>query len=129
MANNMNSAADRDRRQRNGHTRGRDLYWGFSLGILSNLVTLFLLSTGAALGLMAWALTATIVGTFVFVIINSFNCMDDLKENANDMDEVEANTHLGQKFLSTPWGLFKSVILVVFGAIAIAQLDVVWGIF
>ena len=39
MTNKMNTAADRDRRQRNGQMRGRDLYWGFTLGILSNLAT------------------------------------------------------------------------------------------
>ena len=39
MSDTMNIAADRDRRQRNGAKRGRDLYWGFTIAIFSNLVT------------------------------------------------------------------------------------------
>ena len=33
--------------------------------------------------------------------------MDDLKANADDMDEEEAATNFGNKFLNAPWGLFK----------------------
>ena len=47
MTNKMNTAADRDRRQRNGQVRGRDLYWGFTLGILSNLATIYMLHSSA----------------------------------------------------------------------------------
>jgi hypothetical protein len=55
MTNKMNTAADRDRRQRNGQVRGRDLYWGFTLGILSNLATIFMLHS--SVGTMGWAMT------------------------------------------------------------------------
>ncbi|GIR83463.1 MAG: hypothetical protein CM15mP85_00870 [Rhodobacterales bacterium] len=39
----MKTAADRDRRQLVGATRGRDLYWGFTIGVFANLVTLYLI--------------------------------------------------------------------------------------
>ena len=84
MTNLMNSTSDRDRRQRNGATRGRDLYWGFTIGTLSNLVTLFIIAQAGRLPTLA--ISAMIVATFVFVMINSFDCMDDLKANADDMD-------------------------------------------
>ena len=67
-------------------------------------------------------MTAAIVGIFVFVMINSFDCLDDLKANTDDMDEEEAATNLGKKFKSAPWGMFKVVITLIFGAIAVTQL-------
>ena len=40
MSQNMNTTADRDRRQRFGAQRGRDLYWGFTLGLLVYVATM-----------------------------------------------------------------------------------------
>lgn len=71
-------------------------------------------------------MTAAIVGLFVFVTINSFNCMDDLKANIDDIDNQEANTNFGKKFKAAPWGIFKVVITLIFGAITITQLWEIW---
>ena len=120
----MKTAADRDRRQLVGDTRGRDLYWGFTIGVFANLVTLYLIIQGGDLPQLA--MTAAIVGIFVFVMINSFDCMDNFKANVDDTDEEEAATNIGQKFKAPPWGLFKVVITLIFGAIAITQLMEVW---
>ena len=72
------------------------------------------------------AVTAAIVGVFVFVMINSFDCMDDLKANIDDLDDDEAKTNFGKKFKAAPWGMFKVVITLIFGAIAITQLLEIW---
>jgi hypothetical protein len=72
------------------------------------------------------AITAAVVGMFIFVMINSFDCMDDLKANIDDTDDDEANTNLGKKFKAAPWGMFKVVITLIFGAIAVTQLLEVW---
>jgi len=120
----MDTSADRDRRQMVGNTRGRDLYWGFTIGVFANLATLFLIVQGGDLPQLA--MTAAIVGIFVFVMINSFDCLDDFKANVDDMDEEEAASNLGKKFKSAPWGFFKVVITLIFGAIAITQLMEVW---
>ena len=120
----MNTSADRDRRQMVGNTRGRDLYWGFTIGVFANLATLFLIVQGGDLPQLA--MTAAIVGIFVFVMINSFDCLDDFKANVDDMDEEEAASNFGKKFKSAPWGFFKVVITLIFGAIAITQLMEVW---
>ena len=125
MTNLMNSTSDRDRRQRNGATRGRDLYWGFTIGTLSNLVTLFIIAQAGRLPTLA--ISAMIVATFVFVMINSFDCMDDLKANADDMDADEAATNFGAKFGKAPWGMFKTVVTVMFGGVAVTQLGSIWG--
>ena len=69
MSDIMNIAADRDRRQRNGATRGRDLYWGFTIAIFSNLVTLFIISQGG--DLPSLAISVMVLATFIFVMINS----------------------------------------------------------
>ena len=127
MSNKMNTPADRDRRQQFGAMRGRDLYWGFSLAIFSNLATLYILSQGG--DYPGLAVAAIVVGTFVFVMINSFDCMDDLKANADDMDEEEATTNFGSKFLSAPWAMFKSVVTLIFGATALTQLGEIFGWF
>ena len=120
----MNTSADRDRRQMFGNSRGRDLFWGFTIGVFANLATLFLIIQGGDLPQLA--ITAAILGTFIFVMINSFDCLDDFKANTDDMDEEEAATNLGKKFKSNPWGFFKVVITIIFGAIAVTQLIEVW---
>ena len=125
MTNIMNLASDRDRRQRNGATRGRDLYWGFTIGTVSNLVTLFIIAQAGSLPI--FAISAMIIATFVFVMINSFDCMDDLKANADDMDADEAATNFGAKFGKAPWGMFKTVVTVMFGGVAVTQLGSIWG--
>lgn len=124
MSNTMNTAADRDRRQQIGATRGRDLYWGITIGVFSNIATLAILSMDSGLDL---AISAMILGTLVFVLVNSFDCMDDLKANAHDMDDDEAQTQFGQKFAKAPWGMFKTLIALIFGLTALSQLVVIWG--
>ena len=44
----------------------------------------------------------------------------------DDTDDDEANTNLGKKFKAAPWGMFKVVITLIFGAIAVTQLLEVW---
>ena len=56
----MNTSADCDRRQMVGNTRGRDLYWGFTIGVFANLATLFLIVQGGDIPQLA--MTAAIVG-------------------------------------------------------------------
>ena len=53
-----------------------------------------------------------ILPSFVFVMINSFDCMDDLKANGDDLDAEEAITQLGSKFGKEPWGMFETVVTI-----------------
>ena len=77
MTNKFASAADRDRRASNAYTRGRDLYWTISIGMISNLVTLAIISSID--DTPALAISAVLIATLVFVLVSSFDCMDDLK--------------------------------------------------
>ena len=114
MAGKMNTDADRARRAMYGSMRGRDLYWGITLGIFSNLFTLYLISQGSDLPQLA--ISAAVVGTFIFVMVNSFDCMDD----------QEAATNFGKKFLEAPWTMFKGLVFLIFGAMAVTQLMEIW---
>jgi len=126
MSGSINTPADRDRRQSFGAQRGRDLYWGFTLGLIVNVATMFMITLG---GEPKLAITAAIIGTFIFVCVNSFDCMDDFKANVDDMGEEERATNLGRKFLVAPWGMFKTLIVLIFGSIAICQLQDMWDVF
>ena len=126
MSDTMNSDAARDRRQKIGAQRGRDLYWGFTLGLFVNVATMFMISLGD--GIPKLAITAAIVGTFIFVCVNSFDCLDDFKANFDDMDEEERASNLGKKLLEAPWGMFKSLVFLIFGVISICQLQDMWDI-
>ena len=92
-----------------------------------NAATMFMITLGV--GVPKLAITAAIVGSFIFVCINSFDCMDDFKANADDMGEEERATHLGKKPLVAPWGMFKTLVFLIFGAIGICQLQDMWKIF
>ena len=124
MTNKFASAADRDRRASNAYTRGRDLYWTISLGMISNLVTLAIISSID--DTPALAISAVLIATLVFVLVSSFDCMDDLKAIASDMDDEESSTKLGAKLLGAPWYLFKGLLVTSFGAMAVTQLLEIW---
>lgn len=70
-----------------------------------------------------------ILPTFVFVMINSFDLMDDLKANGDDLDAEEATTHIGSKFRKELWGMFETVVTILFGATALTQRQAIWGLF
>ena len=124
MINKFASAADRDRRASNAYTRGRDLYWTISLGMISNLVTLAIISSID--DTPALAISAVLIATLVFVLVSSFDCMDDLKAIASDMDDEESSTKLGTKLLGAPWYFFKGLFVISFGAMAVTQLLEIW---
>jgi len=42
---------------------------------------------------------------FIFGMINSYDCMDDLKANLDDLDEDEAEK-TSEKFKAATWDLF-----------------------
>ena len=124
MTNKFASATDRDRRASNAYTRGRDLYWTISIGMISNLVTLAIISSID--DTPALAISAVLIATLVFVLVSSFDCMDDLKAIASDMDDEESSTKLGAKLLGAPWYLFKGLLVISFGAMAVTQLLEIW---
>ena len=107
--------------------RGRDLSSGFTLAIFSNLAKVYILSEGEDYPRLG--LAAVVVGTFLFVMINSFDCINDLKANFDDTGEGKAAKQFGSKFLNAPWGMFKNVVTSIFGAVALTKLAKIFGWF
>ena len=70
-----------------------------------------------------------ILPTFVFLMMNSFDFMDELKANGDDLDAEEATTHFGSKFRKELWGMFETVVSILFGATALTQRQAIWGLF
>ncbi|MBL6640664.1 MAG: hypothetical protein ISP36_08775 [Rhodobacteraceae bacterium] len=70
-----------------------------------------------------------ILPTFVFLMMNSFDFMDELKANGDDLDAEEATTHFGSKFRKELWGMFETVVTILFGATALTQRQAIWGLF
>ena len=114
MTNKFASAADRDRRASNAYTRGRDLYWTTSIGMIFNLVTLAIISSMD--DTPALSISAILIAMLVFVLISSFDFMDD----------EEASTDLVAKLLGAYWYLLKGLLVISFGAMAVTQLLEIW---
>ena len=55
--------------------------------------------------------------------------MDDFKAYTDDMGEEERANHLGKKPLIAPWGMFKTLVFLIFDAIRIGQFQDMWKIF
>ena len=92
--------------------------------MISNLVTLTIISTIE--DTPALAISAVLIATLVFVLVSSFDCMDDLKAIAADVDNEEASTELVAELLGAPWYLFKGLLVISFGAMAVTQLLEIW---
>ena len=124
MTNKFASAADRDRRASNAYTRGRDLYWTISLGMISNLVTLAIISSID--DTPALAISAVLIATLVFVLVSSFapNLVEDSSSSISEA--IAFKSSIQSKLLGAPWYLFKGLLVISFGAMAVTQLLEIW---
>jgi hypothetical protein len=91
------------------------------------LATLFFISQGA--DFQSPAISMMILPTFVFVMINSFDFMGDLKANGDDLDAEEATTQFRSEFRKELQGMFEPVVTILFGATALAQRHAIWRLF
>ena len=114
MTNKFESAVNSDRRASNAYMRGMDLYWTKSIGVIYNLLTLAIVSQID--GTPALAISAVLIATLVFVLVS----------NVDFMDYKEASTDLVAKLLRAPWYLFKGLLIISFGAMAVTQLLEIW---
>ena len=79
MSDTLNLGQARDRRQRFGAHRGRDLYWGFTIGFFADAATMFIIYLGRYIPNLST--TSVVVGAFIFIYVNFFDCMHDFKAN------------------------------------------------
>ena len=117
------AAMDRQARAITGSFIGRDFQWITFTSMLSNLVTVYIVSSGTDAIL---PVSIMIIGTLVFALIAGLNQIDTFKAWLADMDEQEANSNLGRLGKDAPIGMWKTAYTLTFLAIAIGQLYHLW---
>ena len=118
-----NAALDRNTRATFAGSLSRDLATTTAIGVISNLVTLYLISITGAPQL---AISAIIISTFLFTFLSGTNTMDQFKAWIADMDEQDANSHSGKLAKQAPFTMLKTVYSFTFLAVAVTQLLEVW---
>jgi len=120
----MNTSADRANRIQVMGLRGRDLLWIMSIGLLANLAIIGLLTFGGDAAYLP--MTVMVVLANLLSVMGSLNAMDSIRATSLDFDEEEAKTHLAKRFEATPWGVFKGLIAIWFGGLALTELYIMW---
>ncbi|MCP4791194.1 MAG: hypothetical protein GY881_13255 [Gammaproteobacteria bacterium] len=118
-----NSSNDKQARAMAASTIGRDFQWVTFTGIISNLVTLYIVSIGTEALL---ATSTMIVTTAIFVFLAGNNQLDNFANWIADMDETEAASHSGKAAQVAPFAFWKAVYSLCFIAVAVAQLYNLW---
>ena len=118
-----NAALDRNTRAIFASSLGRDLASTTAIGVISNLVTLYIICTTEVPQL---AISAIIVSTFLFTFLSGMNTMDQFKAWIADMDEQDANSHSGKLGKEAPFTMWKTVYSLTFLVVAVTQLIEVW---
>ena len=119
----MDNSVDRQARAINFSAIGRDFQLITMTVVISNLVTLTLISIGSSAHL---GISAVIVTTLLFALIAGLNQIDTFKSFTNDMDEEEEKTNIGQQGKNAPFGMWKTVYSLSFVVVALAQLYELW---
>ncbi len=114
---------DRQARAITGSFIGRDFQWITFTSMLSNLVSVYIVSTGTEAVI---PVSILVIGTLVFALIAGLNQIDTFKAYLADMDEQEANSNLGQLGKDAPIGMWKTAYSLTFLAIALGQLYHMW---
>ena len=118
-----NAALDRNTRAIFVGSLGRDLAATTAIGMISSLVTLYIIATTDAPQL---ALSAVIVSTFLYVFLSAMNTMDQFKAWIADMDDQDSASHSGQHGKKAPFAMWKTIYSLCFLAMAVTQLLEVW---
>jgi hypothetical protein len=118
-------AKDRQTRAIAGSTIGRDFQLITFTAVISNSVTLYIISFGTQVSL---AVATTIITTLIFVLVAGLNQIDTFKNWIADMDEKESDSNIGRFAKKAPFTFWKSLYALCFSAVAIAQLYEIWSI-
>ena len=116
-------AMDRQTRAITGSFIGRDFQLITFTSTLSNLVTVYIVSSGTDAVI---PVSILIVGTLIFALIAGLNQIDTFKAWLADMDEQEANSNMGKLGKEAPFGMWKAAYSLTFIAIALGQLYQMW---
>ena len=119
----MDNLVDRQARAINFSALGRDFQLITMTVVISNLVTLTLISIDSSAQL---AISAVVITTLLFSLIAGLNQIDTFKAFTFDMDAEEEKTNVGQQGKNAPFGMWKSVYSLSFIVVALAQLYELW---
>ena len=119
----MDNLVDRQARAINFSALGRDFQLITMTIVISNLVTLTLISIDSSAQL---AISAVVITTLLFALKAGLNQIDTFKAFTFDMDEEEEKTNVGQQGKNAPFGMWKSVYSLSFIVVALAQLYELW---
>ena len=119
----MDNLVDRQARAINFSALGRDFQLITNTVVISNLVTLTLISIDSSAQL---AISAVVITTLLFALIAGLNQIDTFKAFIFDMDAEVEKTNVGQQGKNAPFGMWKSVYSLSFIVVALAQLYELW---
>ena len=120
----MNTSQDRANRIAAWSARSRDLLWIITLGFLTQMIIITIISSGWTAGNLA--ISVFLIFTTILTITGAFDAMDDIKAISQDAQSDESNLHAQKRFVDTQWGMFKGLILVGFGLTALTSLYIIW---
>ena len=89
--------------------RSRDVICFFSIGLLSNFLTLITLNFGER---TEFILPILFINTSVsfFVAFGCIDTADDFKAAVDDLDDDERSSASGKRLIETPWLVFKVIL-------------------
>ncbi|MFL2811911.1 MAG: hypothetical protein ACJ0BV_10565 [Paracoccaceae bacterium] len=120
----MNTSQDRANRIAAWSARGRDLLWIITLGFLTQIVVLGIISAGWTTANLA--VSVFLIFTTILTITGALDSMDDINAISQDAQPDEAELKAQKRFVDTQWGMFKGLIVAGFGLTAIASLYAMW---
>ena len=89
--------------------RSRDVICFFTIGLLSNFLTLIMLNFGERIEFLLPILFINTSVSF-FVAFGCIDTADDFKAAVEDLDEEEKNSASGKRLIETPWIFFKVIL-------------------
>ncbi len=117
------AAMDRQTRAITGSFISRDFQWINFTSMVSNLVTLYIVSSDTK---AIVPVSIVIIGTLVFALIAGLNQIDTFKAWLADMDDQDANSNMGILGKAAPIGMWKTAYTLTYSAIALGQLYYLW---
>jgi hypothetical protein len=116
-------AMDRQTHAITGSFIGRDFQLINLISMLSNLVTLYIVSSGTEAII---PVSIVILATLIFALIAGLNQIDTFKAWLSDMDEQQAKSNMGKLGQDAPIAMWKIIFSLTYLAMAIGQLYYLW---
>ena len=78
-------------------------------------------------GLLAYVMTALIIGVCIFGVLGIDGCIQDIKAVIDDAPPEEQETNIGKTNKAVPFGFFRVLILIIYVAIGGTQLIMLYS--